>query len=76
MGKKKICPKCNREFKDSKMQRLKRRGFIGSLKGIKVAGIQEMNEDTKDFCYECFEKELRSHLKPFAQELGKSAENW
>ena len=76
MGKKKICPNCNKEGKDSKKQRIERSIVMRMLKGIKVAGIKEKDEDTKDLCFECWKKEMRSMMKPYAEQLGKSAENW
>lgn len=76
MGKKKICPNCKKEGKDSKKQRFERSMIIRLLKGIRAAGIQEKAEETKEFCYDCWKKELRSYMKPYAEQLGKSAENW
>lgn len=76
LGKKKICPNCKQEIKDSKVQRVERGGVMRMLKMIRAAGIQEKNEETKEFCYECWKKELRAFMKPYAQALGKSAEDW
>ena len=75
MGKK-ICPNCNKEFKDSRKQKIERGSIMRALKMIKVVGISEKNEETKEFCYDCWKKELRSTMKPFAQMLGKAAEDW
>lgn len=49
---------------------------IKLLKAIKTAGIQEKDEETKKFCYSCWKRELRSMMKPYAQMLGKNAEDW
>lgn len=75
MGKK-ICQNCGNEKKDSKKQRIERSTIMKLLKMIKVIGISEKDEETKRFCYDCWKKEMRSMMKPFAQMLGKSAEDW
>ena len=75
MGKK-ICPNCNKEFKDSKTQRMERGSIMRMLKMIKIIGISEKDKETKGLCYSCWKKELRSVMKPFAQMLGKTAEDW
>ena len=75
MGKK-MCPKCNQEFEDSKQQKIERGICIRSLKMIHVAGIDEKHEETKDYCYNCWKIELRSLMKPFAEQLGKDASKW
>lgn len=75
MGKK-ICGSCGSEIKDSRRQKAERSMVIKLLKTIKVVGIQEKDEATKGFCYDCWKAELRSMVKPFAQMLGKSAEDW
>lgn len=76
MGKRKICPKCGNEKRDSRKQKFERGTVMRMLKMIKVAGIKEKDEETKDFCFGCWKKELRAVVKPFAQELGKTAEDW
>jgi len=76
LGKKQKCPQCKREFKDSKKQKIKRRAVMMMLKGIKVAGIKEKHEETKKFCHDCWRKELRSMIKPYAEQLGKAVEDW
>ena len=76
MGKKKICPKCNQVIKDSRKQRIERSAVMKMLKMIKVAGIKEKDEETKDFCFDCWKKELRSMIKPYAEALGKAVEDW
>ena len=76
MGKKKICPKCEEEIKDSKKQRIERSAVMRMLKMIKVAGIKAQDEGTKDLCYQCWKKEMRSMIKPYAQALGKAVEDW
>ena len=76
MGKKKICPNCKKEGKDSKKERMERFGVMRMLKMIKAAGIKETDEDTKDLCYDCWKKELRSFMKPYAEQLGKTVKDW
>lgn len=76
MGKKQKCPQCKREFKDSKKQKMERWGVMRMLKGIKVAGIKEKDEETKKLCYDCWKKELRSMMKPYAEQLGVAAKDW
>lgn len=76
MGKKKICPECGAKIRDSRSQKAERKTVIFLLKRIKVAGIEEKDEETKGFCYDCWKTALRSMIKPFAQMLGKSAEDW
>ena len=76
MGKQKKCPKCEKWKKDSRKQRIERSTVMRMLKMIKVAGIKEKDEETKKLCYDCWKKELRSMMKPFAEQLGKSAEDW
>lgn len=74
--KKKMCPKCKQEIKDSKKQKIERSTVIRLLKLIKVAGIKAQDEATKDLCYDCWKKEMRSMMKPYAQALGKAVEDW
>lgn len=76
MGKKRMCPECGEEIKDSMKQKMERSMVIKLLKTVKVVGIQEKDEETKGFCYGCWKTALRSMMKPFAQMLGKSAEDW
>ena len=76
MGKKKICPNCGEEIKDSRTQKFERSAVIRMLKLIKVVGIKEKHEETKDLCYNCWKKELRSMMKPYAEQLGKAVEDW
>lgn len=76
MGKKRICPECGNEIKDSRSQKAERSMIMKMLKLIKAAGIQEKDEETKDMCYGCWKTALRSMMKPYAQALGKSAEDW
>jgi len=76
MGKNKICVECGSEIKDSKKQKLERGSVIRMLKMIKIASIEETDEETKKMCYDCWKKQLRSVMKPFAQSLGKNAEDW
>lgn len=76
MGKKKYCPNCGNEKKDSKKQKVERGTVMRLLKLIKVAGINEKDKETKPLCYDCWKKELRSTMKPFAEQLGKDAEDW
>jgi len=76
MGKKKPCPNCKFEFKDSTKQKFERRSVMRLLRMINVAGVKEKDEETKDFCFDCWKKEMRSMMKPFAEQLGKDASDW
>lgn len=74
--KKKFCPACKIPVNDSKTQKMERSTVIRLLKLIRVAGIKEKHEETKDMCYDCWKKELRSMMKPYAEQLGKAVEDW
>ena len=76
MGKKKTCPKCSQEFEDSKKERLERGAVERMLSMIKVAGLDEVKQETKECCYACWKIAFRSMMKPYAQQLGQSAEGW
>jgi hypothetical protein len=76
MGKPKVCPKCGKEVKDSKTQRLEKALCVKSLKGIHVAGIDILEKETEGYCYDCWKIEMRHLMKPFAEQLGQNAEKW
>lgn len=76
MGKKKSCPKCGKEFQDSRKEKAERFSIETLLKGIKLAEIDELKKETEDSCYCCWKARFRTVMKPYAQALGKTADDW
>jgi hypothetical protein len=76
LGKEKTCSECGSQYKNSKADSFKKNMIMKALKGIKVAGIKQIEIDTKNMCFDCWKKIMRAHMKPFAQALGESAEDW
>lgn len=74
MGKK-TCPKCQKEFEDSKGQKAQRTMVVRMLKMIHVAGVDAKHEETKNDCFCCWEKDFKTMLKPYADQLGVKV-NW
>lgn len=72
----KICSECGCEIQDSRKDSAELSATIKMLKMIKVAGIKETEESMKDCCVQCKKKAYRTVMKPFAQALGKTAEDW
>lgn len=72
----KICPECGDQFKDTMQQKAERALVIRLLKTINTAGVDEKDEETKDFCFCCWKTALRAMMKPYAEMLGKNAESW
>ena len=72
----KICSECGEKIQDSRKQKAELSMVIKSLRMIRVAGVKELEESTKDDCAKCKKKAFRSLLKPYAQALGKKAEEW
>jgi len=72
----KKCGKCGLFYKDSTGQKMERTTVQRMLKMINVAGIEEAQKESKEWCYNCWKKKFRALMKPFAQQLGKVTKEW
>jgi hypothetical protein len=71
MGKKKICVKCKKEYEDTKKEQLKRKFVNAQLKMIKFAlpNIEATLEESKNFCYKCYQKTILNVVGPTCKTL-------
>lgn len=66
MGKKETCASCKQEYEDTKKQKMQRRivnTLLGQIK-TELPGIEETLEQSKDFCFKCYQKTILQGVGP------------